>query len=428
MGVEAPWEEEPLFTQMLMHDPAKKEDFHKIDLFHTISLGIGKPFAASAVSILQELMAGGSIEQRLKEFTSMYLEYCRDFGLQFWVIVQRCSKFFLVCSLAWLWPPGFPITCMHNKPSGVPSQGKSENELCPKDRQGFAWMDWLCRACWELVQGCIHNILVPIFGTPLWDLWFGEWWGRRVSIDSTCGCDNFEKYNLPWKIWKVLCSPHFFLMYPSTCKASSVRAVNYFMSSLYKSNALICRDSVASVIAAGRHFLRGYARLAFLAHRQKVARFALVPKCHMFFHVVHRMHQETQISEFILNPIVFQQRVMKTSLDATVLWQGQFHRDSGFYAQCSDIYQLYFCFGFAALMLADEYGALDDGDRKGWGESGVLGGTRIDERPNTTKHQKLKKHGKTVLTEKKAFCHKNSRSGVIKGNMEWEFLRYSVLS
>ena len=305
MGVEAPWEEEPLFTQMLMHDPAKKEDFHKIDLFHTISLGIGKPFAASAVSILQELMAGGSIEQRLKEFTSMYLEYCRDFGLQFWVIVQRCSKFFLVCSLAWLWPPGFPITCMHNKPSGVPSQGKSENELCPKDRQGFAWMDWLCRACWELVQGCIHNILVPIFGTPLWDLWFGEWWGRRVSIDSTCGCDNFEKYNLPWKIWKVLCSPHFFLMYPSTCKASSVRAVNYFMSSLYKSNALICRDSVASVIAAGRHFLRGYARLAFLAHRQKVARFALVPKCHMFFHVVHRMHQETQISEFILNPIVF---------------------------------------------------------------------------------------------------------------------------
>ena len=82
MGMEEPWDEEPLFTQMLMHDPAKKEDFHKIDLFHTISLGIGKPFAASAICILQELLAGGSIEQRLKDFTSMYLEYCRDFGLQ----------------------------------------------------------------------------------------------------------------------------------------------------------------------------------------------------------------------------------------------------------------------------------------------------------------------------------------------------------
>ena len=37
MGVEAPWEEEPWFTRMLMHNPNQKDDFHKIDLFHTIS-------------------------------------------------------------------------------------------------------------------------------------------------------------------------------------------------------------------------------------------------------------------------------------------------------------------------------------------------------------------------------------------------------
>ena len=82
MGVEHPWDDEPLHTQILMHDPNQKEDFHKIDLFHTISLGMGKGFAASAVSILQEILPGSSIEQRMKEFSGMFLEYCRDSGLQ----------------------------------------------------------------------------------------------------------------------------------------------------------------------------------------------------------------------------------------------------------------------------------------------------------------------------------------------------------
>jgi hypothetical protein len=82
MGVEHPWDDEPLHTQILMHDPNQKEDFHKIDLFHTISLGMGKGFAASAVSILQEILPGSSIEQRMKEFSGMFLEYCRDSRLQ----------------------------------------------------------------------------------------------------------------------------------------------------------------------------------------------------------------------------------------------------------------------------------------------------------------------------------------------------------
>ena len=82
LGREPAWEEEPLFTRILLHDPGKKEDFHKIDLFHTISLGMAKSFAASAISIVQELLAGSSIEQRMKEISSMYIEYCKDIRLQ----------------------------------------------------------------------------------------------------------------------------------------------------------------------------------------------------------------------------------------------------------------------------------------------------------------------------------------------------------
>ena len=94
MGVEKPWDHEPLHTQILMHDPDQKENFHKIDLFHTISLGMGKGFAASAVSILQEILPGSSIDQRMKEFTGMFLEYCRDFGLQYCSILIWLLLFF----------------------------------------------------------------------------------------------------------------------------------------------------------------------------------------------------------------------------------------------------------------------------------------------------------------------------------------------
>lgn len=82
MGMEMPWEDEPLFTKILMHDPNKKEWFHKIDLFHTISLGIGKTFAASSLTIVQDLLEGNSIEQRMKELSGMFIEFCKDLRLR----------------------------------------------------------------------------------------------------------------------------------------------------------------------------------------------------------------------------------------------------------------------------------------------------------------------------------------------------------
>lgn len=82
MEVEPAWETEPLFTRILLHDPGRKGFFHKIDLFHTISLGIGKGFVASCISVIQAMVPGSSIEQRLKEISCQYISFCKDIWLQ----------------------------------------------------------------------------------------------------------------------------------------------------------------------------------------------------------------------------------------------------------------------------------------------------------------------------------------------------------
>lgn len=89
-----------------------------------------------------------------------------------------------------------------------------------------------------------------------------------------------------------------------TSKASSSRAMNYFMRSLYKASWFIRANDWAGIHAAGVHFLRAYKRLAFLSWQLKEARFALMPKLHMCYHVIQTMKGQIQLSgEFCENPM-----------------------------------------------------------------------------------------------------------------------------
>ena len=56
-----------MFTRVLMHEPDKKESFHKVDLFHTVNMGVGKTFAASSLVILLKHCPGNSVEERLAQ-------------------------------------------------------------------------------------------------------------------------------------------------------------------------------------------------------------------------------------------------------------------------------------------------------------------------------------------------------------------------
>lgn len=78
MHAEFPWEEEAVFTRKLMHEFDKKAAFHKVDIFHTVSLGVGKAWAACGFAILQQVCPGTSIEKRLQVLSDLYVEYCVD--------------------------------------------------------------------------------------------------------------------------------------------------------------------------------------------------------------------------------------------------------------------------------------------------------------------------------------------------------------
>ena len=77
MGTELPWEEESIITRVLLHEPDSKESFHKVDLFHTVNLGVGKSFAASSLVILLNQCHANSVDARLRELSGFYLEFCK---------------------------------------------------------------------------------------------------------------------------------------------------------------------------------------------------------------------------------------------------------------------------------------------------------------------------------------------------------------
>lgn len=64
-----------------MHEIGTPQRFFLVDAFHTVSLGVGKNFASSAFSLLQELCEGSSVDQRFKGLSAEYLEYCKDVGV-----------------------------------------------------------------------------------------------------------------------------------------------------------------------------------------------------------------------------------------------------------------------------------------------------------------------------------------------------------
>ena len=78
LNEQLPWQTESVLTTMLMHEPDKKAEFYKIDLFHTISLGVGKLFCASALAVLQSLCRGSSLDARFRTLSVMYIEFCKD--------------------------------------------------------------------------------------------------------------------------------------------------------------------------------------------------------------------------------------------------------------------------------------------------------------------------------------------------------------
>ena len=95
----------------------------------------------------------------------------------------------------------------------------------------------------------------------------------------------------------------FLLNLDSVREASCVRALNFWMRALYASNYWISSSSAQAerIHQAGRHFLLGYAKLAMLSWQLGEPRFALMPKVHMFWHLVDSMRFQRENFPFMEN-------------------------------------------------------------------------------------------------------------------------------
>ena len=79
-GCDPPWETEASFTRLLWHDlaPNGKQRFHRPDVWHTVLLGVGKQFVASAMSILQKALPERSIPARFQHLAHDYTQFCKE--------------------------------------------------------------------------------------------------------------------------------------------------------------------------------------------------------------------------------------------------------------------------------------------------------------------------------------------------------------
>ena len=86
MGInnDCPWDPnaEPGILSQILHDPLRKPDFFKLDLFHILSAGVEKDYAASALVMLLPCFGESSQEKNLKSMNGWLAAFLKEQRLQ----------------------------------------------------------------------------------------------------------------------------------------------------------------------------------------------------------------------------------------------------------------------------------------------------------------------------------------------------------
>ena len=78
LGASLPWERTPQLLQHLPHDMRFPASFFKIDIWHTIHMGIGKSFISSAITLATELFDSRGVVGKLEQMTANYHRWCKQ--------------------------------------------------------------------------------------------------------------------------------------------------------------------------------------------------------------------------------------------------------------------------------------------------------------------------------------------------------------
>ena len=94
-----------------------------------------------------------------------------------------------------------------------------------------------------------------------------------------------------------------FISVYTASKTSASRALNYWVAQLFKAELFIPPEMAKKTNAAGIHFLAAYSRLARLSMEQHELRFTLLPKVHMYWHVIFNMVDQASFCGEVENPM-----------------------------------------------------------------------------------------------------------------------------
>ena len=76
-----PWEEESAWTIFPYQDLScnGKNRFYKVDIWHTVQMGVGKDFASAALCLLARAVPASNIDSRFQVLSDEYIAFCRQF-------------------------------------------------------------------------------------------------------------------------------------------------------------------------------------------------------------------------------------------------------------------------------------------------------------------------------------------------------------
>lgn len=87
------------------------------------------------------------------------------------------------------------------------------------------------------------------------------------------------------------------------CLLQCCEAGNKFLSILYHNDLWLPSAAAKNVVKQGNMFVLTYKRLASMAYARALTRFLLIPKHHLFMHVVLTLEEQLKQKGPILNPL-----------------------------------------------------------------------------------------------------------------------------
>lgn len=248
-----PWSNEPAWTR-LMHDESigGLQRFHRIDVWHTLHMGVGKAWVSSTMHLLQHVVPGGSVDKRMEFLNEDFFAFCSDHGKTRYLRRIDALTFGL---------KGKEPTAGWNKAHVTATLMQWMEDFMRRNRDMcMAMEDYRFVAAWLF---CSH-------------FWFDD-------LGQSC-CPMLFRH-------PVL----------SQIEASATAAMNRFMAALHHAGIWLPKNKAMELVQDGRHFVYVYVYMAHKSLGQGKLLYPLLPKLHMLQHLMEELEWQSSRAQWVWN-------------------------------------------------------------------------------------------------------------------------------